>query len=193
MCFLESECPFSLSQLVCSLFTIALAGVIHDAEPIEAETDHHLKIDHEHAQSHQSFKIHHFHAVPVYVKHEDQHFLKNPVEVGGVKHKLKVINVHIMSRQQNAPLHFREFQVLHPKTEHSHSHGLTLENHTEEKDNRLHGYEQYGGLESSNNYRTAEGHETEGAEEQADYSQHQFQDINVHHGHEWSNILPALN
>lgn len=65
--------------------------MIHDEEPLEAETDHHHKIDHEHAQSHQSFKIHHYHAVPVYVKHEDQHLLKNPIEVGGVKHKLKVI------------------------------------------------------------------------------------------------------
>lgn len=69
-----------------------MAGVIHDEEPLEAETDHHHKIDHEHAQSHQSFKIHHYHAVPVYVKHEDQHLLKNPIEVGGVKHKLKVYN-----------------------------------------------------------------------------------------------------
>lgn len=76
--------------MLCSLFTIALGGVIHDEEPLEAETDHHHKIDHEHAQSHQSFKIHHYHAVPVYVKHEDQHLLKNPIEVGGVKHKLKV-------------------------------------------------------------------------------------------------------
>lgn len=75
---------------MCSLFALSLAGVIHDAEPLESETDHHHKIDHEHATSHQSFKIHHFHAVPVYVKHEDAHYLKNPVEVGGVKHKLKV-------------------------------------------------------------------------------------------------------
>lgn len=67
-----------------------MAGVIHDEEPLESETDHHHKIDHEHATSHQSFKIHHFHAVPVYVKHEDQQFLKHPVEVGGIKHKLKV-------------------------------------------------------------------------------------------------------
>lgn len=72
---------------------MAYAGIIHDHhthESIEAETDHHHKIDHEHATSHQSFKLHHYHAVPVYVKHEDQHLLKNPIEVGGVKHKLKV-------------------------------------------------------------------------------------------------------
>lgn len=79
-------------QLFSSIFAIAYAGIIHDhsSEGLEAETDHHHKIDHEHATSHQSFKVHHFHAVPVYVKHEDQHFLKNPVEVGGLKHKLKV-------------------------------------------------------------------------------------------------------
>lgn len=76
-----------------SLFALSLGGIIHDAEPLESETDHHHKIDHEHATSHQSFKIHHFHAVPVYVKHEDQHYLKNPIEVGGVKHKLKVTQI----------------------------------------------------------------------------------------------------
>lgn len=74
------------------MFALTLAGIIHESEPLESETDHHHKIDHEHATSHQSFKIHHFHAVPVYVKHEDQHYLKNPIEVGGVKHKLKVKN-----------------------------------------------------------------------------------------------------
>lgn len=57
-------------QILCSMFAISLAGIIHDSEPLESETDHHHKIDHEHATSHQSFKIHHFHAVPVYVKHE---------------------------------------------------------------------------------------------------------------------------
>lgn len=68
---------------------MTLAGVIHeDGEP--AETHHHHEIDHKHATSHQSFKFHHFHAVPVYVKKEDQQFLKHPVEVGGIKHKLKV-------------------------------------------------------------------------------------------------------
>lgn len=78
---------------------MALAGIIHDHhdfeehhshhEPIE-ETDHHHKVEHDHATSHQSFKIHHFHPVPVYVKKEDQHLLKHPIEVGGVHHKLKV-------------------------------------------------------------------------------------------------------
>lgn len=73
---------------------MTLAGVIHDYGDSKHEhkedTDHHSKVEHEHATSHQSFKIHHFHAVPVYVKKEDQHFLKHPVEVAGVNHKLKV-------------------------------------------------------------------------------------------------------
>lgn len=81
-----------------SLLSCVLAGVIQDYgehnehlhEPQASETDHHHKVEHEHATSHQSFKIHHFHPVPVYVKKEDQHFLKHPVEVGGVDHKLKV-------------------------------------------------------------------------------------------------------
>ncbi|XP_063709264.1 uncharacterized histidine-rich protein DDB_G0274557-like [Culicoides brevitarsis] len=89
---------------------VTLAGVIHD-DGEGAETHHHHKVDHEHATSHQSFKFHHFHAVPVYVKKEDQQFLKHPVEVGGIKHKLK---------------------ILHPETEHAKGHGLTLENHGEE-------------------------------------------------------------
>lgn len=79
---------------MCSLFAASFAGVIHDHQPeaSETETDHHHKIDHEHATSHQSFKIHHFHAVPVYVKHGDSSLLKSPVELGGIKHKLKVNN-----------------------------------------------------------------------------------------------------
>lgn len=87
--------------------SIALGGIIHDHhsfdehshhEPIE-ETDHHHKVDHEHATSHQSFKIHHFHPVPVYVKKEDQHLLKHPIEIGGVDHKLKVF-LHLYSVEQ---------------------------------------------------------------------------------------------
>lgn len=75
---------------------LTFGGIIHDhyehhePEP-DHETDHHHKVEHEHATSHQSFKIHHFHAVPVYVKKEDQQFLKHPIEVSGVKHKLKVL------------------------------------------------------------------------------------------------------
>lgn len=92
---------FFCFKIFSSIISITLAGIIHDHhdfeehehhdhhEPIE-ETDHHSKVEHEHATSHQSFKLHHYHAVPVYVKKEDQHLLKHPVEVGGVKHKLKV-------------------------------------------------------------------------------------------------------
>lgn len=67
---------------------------MHDhPEPLEAETDHQLKISHEHATSHQSFKLHHYHAVPVYIK--DHHLLKSPIEVGGLKHIHKVrMNIH---------------------------------------------------------------------------------------------------
>lgn len=72
--------------------TVTLAGVIHD-DGEGAETHHHHEVDHKHATSHQSFKFHHFHAVPVYVKKEDQQFLKHPVEVGGIKHKLKVFSM----------------------------------------------------------------------------------------------------
>lgn len=60
------------------------------------ETAHHHEVDHKHATSHQSFKVHHFHAVPVYVKKEDQKYLKDPIEVGGLKHKLKVCHSDIM-------------------------------------------------------------------------------------------------
>lgn len=44
---------------------------------------------------------------------------------------------------------------MHPKDEPHHGHGLILENHTEEKDHTLGGYE-YGGAESNQNYRTIE-------------------------------------
>lgn len=79
------------------LIGVALGGIIHDHyehhehEEPEHDTDHEHKVEHEHATSHQSFKIHHFHAVPVYVKKEDQKYLKHPVEIAGVKHKLKVL------------------------------------------------------------------------------------------------------
>lgn len=72
------------------MFAATFAGVIHEEQPLELESEHHHKIDHEHATSHQSFKIHHFHAVPVYVKHEDLKYLKHPVEIGDISHKLKV-------------------------------------------------------------------------------------------------------
>lgn len=168
--------------------------MIHDEEPLEAETDHHHKIDHEHATSHQSFKIHHFHAVPVYVKHEDQQFLKHPVEVGGIKHKLKVSvclcfyreRVHFFSVTKScAIIKFKIYiQVLHPKTEQHHSHGLTLENHTEGKDLIIHGYEQYDGS-NNHQYETVENPQEIDSTliGGQDLSRHQFQDITVHHGH----------
>ncbi|CAD7086735.1 unnamed protein product [Hermetia illucens] len=119
--------------ILLSLCTIALAGIIeHDYSGGHEEyghaeiqdTDVHHEIDHKHATSHQSFKLHHFHPVPVYVKKEDQHLLKNPIELGGVKHKLK---------------------VLHPETELNHNHGLVLENHSEVKGHEYEGghYEHY--------------------------------------------------
>lgn len=74
---------------------------------------------------------------------------------------------------------FVSWQVLHPKTEHSHSHGLTLENHTEEKSHVYGGYEHYGaGSEPSHHYKAIETEEGDGE----GLSHHQFQDINVHHG-----------
>lgn len=73
-------------------------------------------MDHKHAQSHQSIKFIHYHAVPVYVKKEDQKYLKHPVEIGSNKHKLKVV---------------------HPETEHAKSYGLTLENHSEFKNHKI--------------------------------------------------------
>lgn len=105
-----------------SLVAVTLAGVIHDhheekihdAEP--SETEHHLEIDHKHAQSHQSFKMFHSHPVPVYVKKEDQKYLKHPVEIAHNNHKVKLI---------------------HPETEKHHGHGLTLENHSEFKSHKI--------------------------------------------------------
>lgn len=80
-------------QIFFGLCAAAYAGVVHEHERQDSdgyETAHHSDIDHKHAKSHQSFKFHHFHAVPVYVKKEDQKYLKHPVEIGGIKHKLKV-------------------------------------------------------------------------------------------------------
>ncbi|XP_016976889.1 histidine-rich glycoprotein [Drosophila rhopaloa] len=83
----------------------------HDQyEPEHEETELHHEVDHKHATSHQSVKFHHYHAVPVYIKKEDQHLVKKPIEIGGTKQKLK---------------------ILHPKSEHNHNHGLVLESHSE--------------------------------------------------------------
>ncbi|XP_034670489.1 histidine-rich glycoprotein [Drosophila subobscura] len=79
-------------------------------EPEHEETELHHEVEHKHATSHQSVKFHHYHAVPVYIKKEDQHLVKKPIEIGGTKQKLK---------------------ILHPKSEHNHNHGLVLENHSE--------------------------------------------------------------
>lgn len=97
---------------------MTMAGVIHeyeghkvaDYEP--SETEHHHKVEHKHAESHQSVKFIHYHAVPVYVKKEDQKYLAHPVEIGSNKHKLKLI---------------------HPEAQHAKGYGLTLENHSEFK------------------------------------------------------------
>lgn len=87
--------------VISAVVATTLAGVIHDdyghgggGGGGSSETDHHHEVEHKHATSHQSFKVHHFHPVPVYVKKEDQHLLKHPVEVSGVKHKLKVRILH---------------------------------------------------------------------------------------------------
>ena len=89
------------------------------AEPIVEETEHHHEIEHKHATSHQSVKFHHHHPVPVYVKKEDQHLLKKPIEIGGTKQQLKII---------------------HPETKHNYDHGLTLEQYS---DTHLHEHGHY--------------------------------------------------
>nr|XP_014086583.2 histidine-rich glycoprotein [Bactrocera oleae] len=109
---------FILLSFAC-LLTLATALKIHDFEHHEyehhkepEESEHHHEVEHKHATSHQSVKFHHFHPVPVYIK--DKHLLKNPIEIGGTKQKLK---------------------ILHPKTEHSHNYGLVLE---EESESHIH-------------------------------------------------------
>uniref|UniRef100_A0A1A9WV40 Histidine-rich glycoprotein n=1 Tax=Glossina brevipalpis TaxID=37001 RepID=A0A1A9WV40_9MUSC len=84
----------------------------HEVAPHHEETEHHHHVEHKHAQSHQSVKLHHYHAVPVYVKKEDQHLVKKPVEIGDTKQILKQI---------------------HPETEKNHNHGAVLEEHSESK------------------------------------------------------------
>lgn len=105
-------------QLLFAFVAVTLAGVIHEhaehapSEGDASETEHHHHVNHKHAESHQSVKFIHYHAVPVYVKKEDQKYLSHPVEIGSNKHKLKLV---------------------HPETEHAKGHGLTLENHSEYK------------------------------------------------------------
>lgn len=115
-----------------------MAGVVHEhsgehyAAPSDgeaSETEHHHHVNHKHAESHQSVKFIHYHAVPVYVKKEDQKYLSHPVEIGSNKHNLKLV---------------------HPETEHSKGHGLTLENHSEYKNHKIehHGHHDHHGAGS---------------------------------------------
>ncbi|XP_059621839.1 histidine-rich glycoprotein-like [Phlebotomus argentipes] len=154
--------------VISAVFACALAGVIHEdfgGHGGESETDHHHEVEHKHATSHQSFKVHHYHPVPVYVKKEDQHFLKHPVEVSGVKHKLK---------------------VLHPETEHSHNHGLTIENHSEFEDHKLHGGHggDFHGFSHDESSLGGGFEHYGGGGDDGDHGGHEFHDINVGHHHE---------
>lgn len=81
---------------------------------------------------------------------------------------------------------------MHPKTEPQHSYGLELENETDHKDYTLSSYgaENYDGSQQRHQYETIE-HQPEydggsygSASDTKELSQHQFQDVNVHHGHD---------
>lgn len=75
-------------------------------------------------------------------------------------------------------------QVLHPETEQSHSHGLTLENHTDGKDYVIHGYEGFDASKAHHQYETVEQPQEYAAPAQEEeLSGRHFQDITVHHGH----------
>ncbi|XP_075977025.1 uncharacterized protein LOC142977170 [Anticarsia gemmatalis] len=117
----------------------AYPGLIHEEPQLEAkydhhaligETGHHHQIEHEHAKSHQSIKFEHFHPVPVYVKKEHSHLLKHPLEKGKSESNLKLI---------------------HPETQHSHGHGLVLEDDRHNTDHLAaaleHGGYEHGGYE----------------------------------------------
>ncbi|XP_047997984.1 histidine-rich glycoprotein-like [Leguminivora glycinivorella] len=113
----------------------AYPGVIHEEAPqieekydhhaLIGESEHHHHVQHEHAKSHQSIKFEHFHPVPVYVKKEHSHLLKHPLEKGKHESNLKQI---------------------HPETEHSHGHGLVLEDHRFDTEHLAAALE-HGGLE----------------------------------------------
>jgi hypothetical protein len=115
-----------------------LAGVINEHDGGESETEHHSHVDHKHAQSHQSIKFIHYHAVPVYVKKEDQKYIHHPVEIGSNKHKLKLV---------------------HPETEHTKGYGLTLENHSEFKSHKVE-YPQHNDHHHDLGSAGSESHET---------------------------------
>ncbi|KAG5680786.1 hypothetical protein PVAND_010272 [Polypedilum vanderplanki] len=106
--------------LFSTFIAVTMAGLIHEHHGGDSgdisETEHHSHVDHKHAQSHQSVKFIHYHAVPVYVKKEDQKYIHHPVEIGSNKHKLKLV---------------------HPETEHSKGHGLAIENHSEFKSHKI--------------------------------------------------------
>jgi hypothetical protein len=111
-------------QVLFALVAVTLAGVAHDHKEAEAsETEHHHHVNHKHAESHQSVKFIHYHAVPVYVKKEDQKYIHHPVEIGSNKHKLKLV---------------------HPETEKAKGHGLTLENHSEYKNHKIESHDHHG-------------------------------------------------
>lgn len=61
-----------------------------DEGGVQQDTEHHVEIKHEHGTSHQSFKMHHFHPAKVFIKKQDLHYLKKPVEVAVTKHSFKV-------------------------------------------------------------------------------------------------------
>ncbi|XP_037814795.1 histidine-rich glycoprotein [Lucilia sericata] len=104
----------------------------HEEPEHTEETELHHEVEHKHATSHQSVKLHHYHAVPVYIKKEDQHLVKKPIEIGGTKQKLK---------------------LLHPETEKNHNHGLVLEEHSESK------FHEHGHYEEPKHYEHYHHHE----------------------------------
>lgn len=59
-------------------------------EDMPKDTEHHVEVKHEHGTSHQSFQMHHFHPARVFIKKQDLHYLKKPIEVSVTKHKFKV-------------------------------------------------------------------------------------------------------
>lgn len=61
-----------------------------DEEVHQKDTKHHVEIKHEHGTSHQSFTMHHFHPARVFIKKQDLHYLKKPIETGVTKHSFKV-------------------------------------------------------------------------------------------------------
>ena len=56
----------------------------------QKDTKHHVEIKHEHGTSHQSFQMHHFKPARVFIKKEDLHLIKSPIEIGVTKNSFKV-------------------------------------------------------------------------------------------------------